>query len=125
MPIKLLVVFLLLALSTVLDVKSLADGDPFQGNTLYLRLALNLFLVIGLIRGMESARTLARVVGVLSLLGGTLLLFTAGPFLALFGSTMYVFIAMPIIYGGYLLWCMNQDDVKAWLYKRAYGRFSE
>lgn len=125
MPIKLLVVFILLALSTVFDIKSIADGDPLQGNAVYIRLALNLFMVIGLIRGMESARTIARVVGVLSLLGGILLLFTAGPLLALFGATMYVLIAMPLVYGGYLLWCMNQDDVKAWLYKRAYGRFSE
>ncbi len=124
-PIKLLVVFILLALNTVFHVKSLADGDPFAGTSTYVALALNLSLVVGLIRGSEIARTFARVVGALFLLGGVLLLFRVGPALGMLGGSIYFYlvIAAPIVYGGYLLWCMGQDDVKAWLYRRAFGRF--
>lgn len=123
MPVKLLVALLLFALAFVLDLSTVADGTA--GGATYLGLAFKLFLIVGLIRGSEAARTIALVVAVLNLIGGALLLFTVGPALALFGPKVYLLIAMPFVFGGYLLWCMNQEDVKTWLYKRAYGRHGE
>lgn len=124
MPVKLLVALLLLAVVFVLDFATVADGTAT--NATYVALALRTFLIVGLIRGSEAARTLALVVAWVSLLGGALLLFQYGSALsmaaALFGVKIYFMIAAPFVFGGYLLWCMKQEDVKTWLYKRAYGK---
>ena len=125
MPVKLLAALLLLALNLLVDLSFIADGVGVSTAT-YVRVALGLFLIAGLIRGSEAARTLALVVAGLNLLAGTLLLFQYGSSLslaaALFGVKIYFMIATPFVFGGYLLWCMNQEDVKTWLYKRAYGK---
>lgn len=124
MPVKLLAALLLLAVVFVLDFATVADGTATTAT--YIALALRTFLIVGLIRGSEAARTLALVVAYVSLLGGTLLLFQYGAALslaaALFGVKIYFMIAAPFVFGGYLLWCMRQEDVKTWLYKRAYGK---
>ena len=125
MPVKLLAALLLLALNLLVDLSFIADGVGVTTAT-YVRVALGLFLIAGLIRGSEAARTFALFVAVLNLLAGTLLLFQYGSSLslaaALFGVKIYFMIATPFVFGGYLLWCMNQEDVKTWLYKRAYGK---
>lgn len=125
MPVKLLAALILLALNLLVDLSFIADGVGVSTAT-YVRVALGLFLIAGLIRGSEAARTLALVVAGLNLLAGTLLLFQYGSSLslaaALFGVKIYFMIATPFVFGGYLLWCMNQEDVKTWLYKRAYGK---
>ncbi len=125
MPVKLLVALILLALNILVDLSIVADAVT-ASTAIYVRIALGLFLVAGLIRGSEAARTLALVVAGLNLLGGTLILFQYGSALstaaALFGVKIYFMIATPFVFGGYLLWCMNQEDVKTWLYKRAYGK---
>ena len=125
MPVKLLAALILLALNLLVDLSFIADGVGVTTAT-YVRVALGLFLIAGLIRGSEAARTLALVVAGLNLLAGALLLFQYGSSLslaaALFGVKIYFMIATPFVFGGYLLWCMNQEDVKTWLYKRAYGK---
>ena len=125
MPVKLLAALILLALNLLVDLSFIADGVGVSTAT-YVRVALGLFLIAGLIRGSEAARTLALVVAGLNLLAGALLLFQYGSSLslaaALFGVKIYFMIATPFVFGGYLLWCMNQEDVKTWLYKRAYGK---
>ena len=125
MPVKLLAALILLALNLLVDLSFIADGVGVSTAT-YVRVALGLFLIAGLIRGSEAARTFALFVAVLNLLAGTLLLFQYGSSLslaaALFGVKIYFMIATPFVFGGYLLWCMKQEDVKTWLYKRAYGK---
>lgn len=125
MPVKLLAALILLALNLLVDLSTIADGVAVSTAT-YVRVALGLFLIAGLIRGSEAARTLALFVAVINLLAGALLLFQYGSSLsiaaALFGIKIYFMIAAPFVFGAYLLWCMKQEDVKTWLYKRAYGK---
>lgn len=120
MPIKLIVALVLLALAAISTIAHIADGDAGVG--LYLNLGLKVALVAGLVRGSEAARTLALVVGGLNVLIGVLGIFKVGALLTYLPLKLQVMLFVPLVFGGYLLWCMNQEDVKAWLYKRAYGR---
>lgn len=122
MPAKLIVVFILLSLSLALDLYNLTASD--SGAASYLRIGLNLGLLVGLLRGQEWARMLAKITAVLSLIGGGLLLIQllalgaaafVIPTLAYFA---YATVGLTIVYGVFLLWCMNQPDVTAWLMSR-------
>jgi len=122
MPTKLIVVLVLLSLSLANDLYGLT-GDT-SGATDYIRIALNLGLLYGLLSGQEWARVLAKVTAVLSLIGGGLLLIPvlmlgqlafAVPALAVL---MFATIGLMLVYGGFLLWTMNQIDVQEWLAAR-------
>lgn len=123
MPIKLIVALVLLALATVSTLAHIADGDAGVG--LYLNLGLKVALVAGLVRGSEAARTMALVVGGLNVLIGVLGLFQVGAMISYLPLKLQLMLSVPLVFGGYLLWCMNQEDVKAWLYQRSYGRIAD
>lgn len=123
MPIKLIVALVLLALTAVSHISTIADGDAGTAN--YVVLGLMVAMVAGLVRGSEAARALARALGGLCLLGGVLLLARFGSVLSALPLKVQAALFIPLVFGGYLLWCMTQEDVKAWLYKRAYGRLSD
>lgn len=123
MPVKLIVALVLLALATVMQVLHIADGNTSIPS--YVNLALKLFLVVGLLRGSEAARTLALVVAVLNLLVGLLGLFNVGQVISHLPAMALLQLAVPFVFGGYLLWCMNQEDVKTWLYRRAFAAVGE
>lgn len=122
MPIKLVVVIILLSLSLALDLYGLSGVTGGAGN--YVRIALNLGLLFGLLRGQEWARVLAKVTAILSLVGGGLVLMQL---LALgelafvipsLGYLAYATVVLTLVYGGFLLWTMNRSDVQAWLMAR-------
>jgi hypothetical protein len=119
MPVKLIVALVLLALATSMQIMHIAAGNDTIPN--YVNLALKLFLVVGLVRGSESARTLARVVGVLNLLVGLLGVFQVGALIPYLPLTLQLQLAVPFVFGAYLLWCMSQEDVGTWLYRRAFA----
>ncbi|PCC71924.1 hypothetical protein SAMN02745121_03274 [Nannocystis exedens] len=119
MPVKLIVALALLALATAMQVMHIADGNGTIPG--YVNLALKLFLVVGLLRGSESARTLALVVGVLNVLVGILAVFQVGALITYLPLTLQLQLAVPLVFGAYLLWCMSREDVKTWLYKRAFA----
>lgn len=123
MPVKLILALALLALATTMQVMHIADGNT--GIPTLVNLALKLFLVAGLLRGSEAARTLALVVAALNLLVGVLGVFQVGAVITILPLWLQLQLIVPFVFGGYLLWCMNQDDVKAWLFRRAYGTASE
>jgi hypothetical protein len=120
MPVKLIVALALLALATVMQVMHITEGNYTIPN--YVNLALKLFLVIGLVRGSEGARTLALVVGGLNVLVGILGVFQVGALISYLPLWLQLQLAVPFVFGAYLLWCMSQEDVKTWLYKRAFGQ---
>lgn len=122
MPTKLIVVIVLLSLSLALDLYSLTAPDA--GSTGYVRIALNIGLLYGLLSGQEWARMLAKVTAILTLIGAGLLLIPllmlgqlafAVPGLALLA---FATIGLAFVYGGFLLWTMNQVDVQEWLMAR-------
>ena len=73
MPVKLIVALAFLALASVMQVMHITEGNYTIPN--YVNLALKLFLVIGLVRGSEGARTLALVAIVI---GGLMFMFGEG-----------------------------------------------
>lgn len=116
MPIKLVVVFILWGLGLALDLYAIGATS---GVADYIRIGLNVVLVVGLLRGAEWARMLAKVVAVLSLLSGGLLLISLlslGAFAL--GTFAYATVGLVLVYGAFLLWCMNQTDVQEWLMSR-------
>lgn len=122
MPAKLIVVLILLCLSLALDLYNLtSDGGAIN----FLRIGLNLGLLVGLLRGQEWARSLAKITAVLGLIGGGLLLMQllslGGAAFAIpsLGYFAYAAVTLAIVYGVFVLWCMNQPDVVAWLGSRA------
>jgi hypothetical protein len=122
MPAKLIVVFILLSLSLALDLYNLTATDGGAAN--YVRIGLNIGLLVGLLRGQEWARMLAKITAVLSLIGGGLLLVqllalgAAAFILPTLGYFAYATVALTLVYGVFLLWCMNQQDVVDWLMSR-------
>lgn len=122
MPIKLVVVIILLSLSLALDLYGLTGASGGAGN--YVRIALNLGLLFGLLRGQEWARMLAKVTAILSLVGGGILLIqllALGQLAFLIPSLAYLAYAtviLTLVYGSFLLWTMNQNDVQEWLMAR-------
>ncbi len=121
MPIKLLVVLVLLCLNLASNLYNLSSELAV---TDYVRVGLNVALLVGLLRGQEWARVLAKVTAVLTLVAGGILLLQA---LALGGAAfmipalgiyLYGTIALALVYGVFLLWCMNQSDVQDWLMAR-------
>lgn len=119
LPGKLIPVFILLALNVLSELWQIREG--LASTATYIGMALNLFLLVGLMRGSEAARTLGMVVAWLSLIGGLVMLLQFGPFIAVLGAAGYVLASLPLLVGGYLLWSLGQEDVKNWLYHRAYG----
>lgn len=121
MPIKLIVVIVLLGLSLVIDLYGLQDPQT-GGAGNYVRISLNIALLYGLLRGQEWARVLAKVVAVLGLITGGMALIgvlTLGALLAAMDPrllvVLYVSLGYVLAYSVFLLWCMSQSDVQAWL----------
>ena len=121
MPIKLLVVLVLLCLNLAANLYNLSGA--LAGTAYYVRIGLNIALLVGLLRGQEWARMLAKVTAVLSLVAGGILLLQVMVLGAALGASslglyLYGMVALAVVYGGFLLWCMNQQDVQAWLMSR-------
>lgn len=123
MPVKLIVVIVLLGLSLVLDLYNLQD--PQTGGTgNYIRIALNIGLLYGLLRGQEWARVLAKVIAILGLITGGIaligLLSLSGvlPLGSNLMIVLYVSLGYVLAYSVFLLWCMSQHDVQDWLMSR-------
>jgi hypothetical protein len=120
MPIKLLVVLVLLCLNLANNLYNLTS--ELAGTADYVRIALNIGLLVGLLRGAEWARVLAKVTAVLTLVAGGLTLLSLAALSSLLPAggmvMLYAMIGLALVYGVFLLWCMNQPDVQEWLVSR-------
>ena len=120
MPIKLLVVLVLLCLNLANNLYNLTS--ELAGTADYVRIALNIGLLVGLLRGAEWARVLAKVTAVLTLVAGGLTLLSLAALSSLLPAggmvMLYAMIGLALVYGVFLLWCMNQSDVQDWLMAR-------
>lgn len=123
MPGKLVAVIILLSLNVINNLYTVSQGAGSGG--VYVGVAFNVLLIAGLIMGREWARMLAKVVAVLSLvLGGLALLalLAVGGAMALIPELMiaaYIGVGLSLFIGGFILWCMNQQDVIEWLMSRS------
>ncbi|MBA3549771.1 MAG: hypothetical protein H0T76_25100 [Nannocystis sp.] len=121
MPVKLIVVIVLLGLSLLLDLYGLTGEG---GAVVYIRIALNIALLAGLLRGQEWARGLAKVMGILCLVGGGIVLvqlLALGSLIFLIPTLGYIAlisVGLLLVYGTFLLWTMGQADVQEWLASR-------
>lgn len=120
MPIKLLVVLVLLCLNLANNLYNLSSA--LAGTADYVRIALNIGLLVGLLRGAEWARVLAKVTAILTLVAGVLTLLSLAALSSLLPPGgmvfLYAMIGLALVYGVFLLWCMNQSDVQDWLMAR-------
>lgn len=123
MPGKLVAVLILLSLNVINNLYTASQGAGGGAN--YVGVAFNVLLIAGLVMGREWARVLAKVVAILSLvLGGLALLalLAVSGAMALPTSLMvaaYIGVGLSLFLGGFMLWCMNQQDVQAWLSARS------
>lgn len=123
MPGKLVAVLILLSLNVINNLYGASQGGATTAT--YVGIGFNVMLIAGLIMGREWARVLAKVVGVLSLIIGGLALMAllaAGPAMFLIPSlavVAYVGVGLSLFIGGFVLWCMNQQDVIDWLMSRS------
>jgi len=121
MPIKLLVVLVLLCLNLANNLYNLSSA--LAGTADYVRIALNIGLLVGLLRGAEWARVLAKVTAILTLVAGVLTLLSLAALSSLLPPGgmvfLYAMIGLALVYGVFLLWCMSQPDVQEWLASRA------
>jgi hypothetical protein len=122
MPIKLLVVLILLCLNLATNLYEVSgEGGAIQ----YVRIAFNIVLLVGLLSGQEWARGLAKVTAVLTLIAGGILLVqllalgSLAFIIPTLGAIAYGVVTLALVYGAFLLWCMNQPDVQDWLMARA------
>lgn len=125
MPRKLVAVIILLSLNVINNLYTVSQGAGSGG--VYVGVAFNVLLIAGLIMGREWARVLAKVVAVLSLvLGGLALLalMAVSGAIAMVPELMiaaYIGVGLSLFIGGFVLWCMNQQDVLEWLSSRSLG----
>jgi hypothetical protein len=121
MPVKLLIALLLLCLNVASNLYTLSgEGGAME----YVRIGFNLILLIGLVRGQEWARGLAKATAVLALLAAGILLVYLLPLGSLIFvlpelQIVFVMAGLALVYGVFLLWCMSQQDVQAWLASRS------
>lgn len=125
-PIKLTVVVGFWVLGLLFDLYGLLDSQ--QGGIDLLRIMLTTGLLYGLLRGREWARALAILLSLwaMAVLGSSLLdLLMQGALQGLSGTPLLGFCALFGVGFGhsvFVLWCMGQEDVQAWLMARACAR---
>jgi len=131
MPKKLLALVVLMAIGLALDGTELVLTE-FPVRKLIVS-AVHVALLIGVVRGNEGTRGLMIVLGWLGLgasllLGARLLsldvgrLFDVAPLLASISVGGLLF---GVAFCAYMIWCLGQDDVKRWMYRRSMGGGAE
>jgi hypothetical protein len=113
MPDKLKVLVALLVLSTVLA----AVGQR------WISLAVNLLLLVGVLKGSEGARTALMLLAVLGMFGAAFFAVVGGIALGAGGGTAAIiaFVAALFAAGvnGFMLWCLRQGDVQHWMFHKS------
>ncbi|PJB33972.1 MAG: hypothetical protein CO108_29685 [Deltaproteobacteria bacterium CG_4_9_14_3_um_filter_63_12] len=119
MPNKLLVLVILMALQILLHIVAMSTMKGNVPVSDYLGLAINIGLLVGILKGSESVRMIVMffagvgvIIGAIALLG--LLSFAQAS--AVMWLTVVLSLAGPI----FILWCLTRDDVIHWMSRRAF-----
>lgn len=91
---------------------------------LYLRMALTLGAVVGLLRGSESVRALLRALAVVGFAAAAFTLVRMVPVLQISPSLAMLGViagAIMLVHAGFMFWTLGREDVEMWLARRSFG----
>lgn len=123
MPGKLVVVLALLSLNLLLSAGNVAlEGVGLN----VVGLAINAFLIYGVVRGNESIRKILIGLSWLGLIFSGLGLVLLVPLMAVSlgtvgGMVALATLAIGVVRCGYTIWALNQGDVQSWMFKKSLG----
>jgi hypothetical protein len=123
MPTLLKVVIGFFALSIAWDLYLVVNGAA--GTAQWIRMAIGIGVIVGLVRGSESTRAIVRALSVLGMLGGTLTLLQMVPLLGALPASLMIFglgAALLAVLGSlFSFWALGREDVEMWMARRSFG----
>jgi hypothetical protein len=123
MPTLLKVVIGFFALSIAWDLYLVVNGAA--GTAQWIRMAIGIGVIVGLVRGSESTRAIVRALSVLGMRGGTLTLLQMVPLLGALPASLMIFglgAALLAVLGSlFSFWALGREDVEMWMARRSFG----
>lgn len=123
MPVLLKVVIGFFALSLCWDLYLVAGGAA--NTTEWIRMAIGVAVIVGLVRGSESTRAIVRALSVLGMIVGTLLVLRMIPLLGaapaglmILGLGSALLAALGSLFS---FWALGREDVEMWMARRSLG----
>ncbi|MBX7079587.1 MAG: hypothetical protein K1X88_10400 [Nannocystaceae bacterium] len=94
------------------------------GTGVWLRVALTLGAMIGLLRGSESVRALLRAIAVIGFALAAFSLVRMIPVMQISPSLAMVGVvagAIMLVHAGFMFWTLGREDVELWMARRSFG----
>jgi hypothetical protein len=123
MPTTLKLVLGFFALGLALDLYTVVVD---AGSTVtWIRMAVAVGIIAGLVRGSESVRAIVRAFAVLGMLVGAVNVIRVVPYI---GSGLDSLVAIALVAGGiavlgsaFTFWVLGREDVEMWMARRSFG----
>jgi hypothetical protein len=123
MPTVLKVVIGFFALSIAWDLFLVVNGAASTAQ--WVRMAIGIAVIVGLVRGSESTRAIVRALSVLGMLGGALALLQMIPLLGAAPASLMIFGLAAALLAGlgslFSFWVLGREDVEMWMARRSFG----
>lgn len=123
MPTVLKVVIGFFALSIAWDLYLVVNGAASTAQ--WIRMAIGIAVIVGLVRGSESTRAIVRALSVLGMLGGAIILLQMIPLLGAAPASLMIFglaAALLAVLGSlFSFWALGREDVEMWMARRSFG----
>jgi hypothetical protein len=123
MPTVLKVVIGFFALSIAWDLYLVVNGVASTAQ--WVRMAIGIAVIVGLVRGSESTRAIVRALSVLGMVGGALTLLQMIPLLGAAPLSLMIFglaAALLAVFGSlFSFWVLGREDVEMWMARRSFG----
>ena len=123
MPTVLKVVIGFFALSIAWDLYLVVNGAASTAQ--WIRMAIGIAVIVGLVRGSESTRAIVRALSVLGMLGGAIILLQMIPLLGAAPASLMIFglaAALLAVLGSlFSFWGLGREDVGMWMARRSFG----
>lgn len=123
MPTLLKVVIGFFALSIAWDLYLVVNGAA--GTAQWIRMAIGIAVIIGLLRGSESTRAIVRALSVLGMLGGAVMLIRLIPVLGAMPASLMVLglgaTLLALLGSAFSFWALGREDLEMWMARRSFG----
>jgi len=123
MPISLKVVIGFFLLSLAFDGYTAVSGEATT--VTWIRLAVGVGIIVGLLRGSESVRAIVRAFAVLGMLAGAVNVIRIVPYIDTAPSSLVVLglaAACFALFAAMLtFWVLGREDVEMWMARRSFG----
>lgn len=123
MPISLKLVIGFFGLGLALDLYTVSLGDVSTGT--WIRMAISVGIIGGLLRGNESVRAIVRAFAVLGMLVGAINVIRIVPFFGMGLDSLVVFglaAGLVAVFGSmFTFWALGREDVEMWMARRSFG----